>query len=169
MLFTHCTLVRAWVQAHVVHTLYISQGMSSGTCSYWARVVHTLYISQGMSSGTCSYWARVVHTLYISQGMSSGTCSYWARVHTLYISQGMSSGMCSCVIHTLYIPLRTWSSRGEDVGAPTGAFGCHRPNGVCVGKLWTMEEEMIMPSDNYALEFHFQRILLLLGWGKNLY
>ena len=26
---------------------------------------------------------------------------------------------------------------------------------------------MIIRSDNYALEFHFQRILLLLGWGKN--
>ena len=85
----------------------------------------------------------------ISRGMSSCTCSYCVRA-----------------AHTLHIPLE---HDPHVKGAPTGAFGCHPPNEWCLHRKTLNHEEEMIHSDNYALEFHFQSILLLLGWGKNLY
>ena len=70
-------------------------------------------------------------------------CSYWAHVaHTL----------CSILPHV--------KNRALVVGASTSAFGCHPPNGVCVGKLWTMRKRWLYIQTTMLLSFTFKAFVV---------
>ena len=95
------------------------------------------------------WWVLLILSVWLhtcdltwSELVQAHVWSYWARV-----------------THTLYIPLSTWSSAEEwstcFVGEPTIAFGCHSPEGVCVGETLNHEGRKRELCSRVSLSKHF--------------